>query len=309
MFLENMRIAAEQVGVLYVMVIIGFICSKTGLYTEKAAKLCTDLLFYIITVAVITESFLEMEFNADTVRSFLIALICNFCMFFFAILITRFIFRSKTDVNEQVFRYAAIYGNCGYMALPLASAILGSEGVFYCSTGVIAFNVLVFTHGVKIMSKDEYKFSLKKLILNPGVIGTLIGFPLFISGVSLPTVLAKPVIYLSGMNTPLAMLIFGTYLANTDLKSMFKEKKIYITALIKLLVIPFAVTAVYRLCGLTGAILTSLTITAASPSANNTIMFAAKYDRDTGLASKTVSMVSVISIITLPVLIAFSQSI
>ena len=30
--------------------------------------------------------------------------------------------------------------------------------------------------------------------------------------------------FISNMNTPFAMLIFGTYLANTDLKNMFTEK-------------------------------------------------------------------------------------
>ncbi len=299
-----------QVCILYVMVFVGFICCKTGLFTEKAARLCTDLLFYIITVAVIIESFLEMEFNADTIREFLIALGCNFAMFAFAIAITIPFFSKKRDSeNNPIFRYAAIYGNCGYMALPLASAILGSEGVFYCSTGVIAFNVLAFTQGVKLMTKEKYKFTVKKLILNPGVIATLIGMPLFLLRVSLPEILSKPISYLAGMNTPLAMIIFGAYLAKTELKTIFKEKRIYLVALLKLLVIPLTATVAFSLCGLKGALLTSLAITASAPSANNTIMFAAKYDRDTGLASKTVSTVSLISILTLPLVIAVSQSI
>jgi len=38
-------------------------------------------------------------------------------------------------------------------------------------------------------------------------------------------------------------------------------------------------------------------------------MFAAKYDRNTGLASQTVAVVSFISIITLPVMIALAQAV
>lgn len=45
MFLQNMLTAAEQVAVLYIIVAVGVIADKTGLYTEKVAKSCTDLLF------------------------------------------------------------------------------------------------------------------------------------------------------------------------------------------------------------------------------------------------------------------------
>ena len=59
LFYENMQIAAMQVGILYVMVLIGFIADKTKLYTEKTAKACTNLLFYIVTPAVIINSFFK----------------------------------------------------------------------------------------------------------------------------------------------------------------------------------------------------------------------------------------------------------
>lgn len=58
MFLQNMLTAAEQAAVLYIIVAVGVIADKTGLYTEKVAKSCTDLLFYIATPAMIINSFL-----------------------------------------------------------------------------------------------------------------------------------------------------------------------------------------------------------------------------------------------------------
>lgn len=308
LFLGNMQAAAVQVAILYIMVLVGFICAKTGLYTKDTAKKTTDLLFYIITVAVIIKSFSEMVFTKDSAKSFVIGLALNFLTLFISIFVSWILFRKK-DEYQPIFRFATIYGNAAYMGIPLTYAILGNEGVFYASTGVIAFNVLVFIHGVKIMTKEEYKLNFKKLILNPGVLGTIIGMPLFIFGLKLPNIIQSPVEYLAGVNTPLAMIIFGTYLASTDLKSLFKEKRIFLTAFQRLILVPVFILFFYRLIGIQGALLTSLCITGATPSANNTIMFSAKYDRDTGVASKLVATVSFISIITLPVIIALSQSI
>jgi predicted permease len=58
---------------------------------------------------------------------------------------------------------------------------------------------------------------------------------------------------------------------------------------------------------LTGTLLSALIISASAPTANNTVIFAAKYGRDSVFASKVVAIVSVISIITMPFMIALSS--
>lgn len=148
MFLDNFIIAARQVGILYVMVLVGVVCDRIGLFTEKTGKACTDLLFYIITPSVIINSFFTREFTKDSGMRLLIAVGCGFLMHFIAIAINTPLF-SKGDRDENcVYKYGAIYGNVGYMTLPLTEALLGSEGVFYCSAVVMAFNAVSFTHGV-----------------------------------------------------------------------------------------------------------------------------------------------------------------
>ncbi len=307
-FFENMKSAATQVAILYVIVIFGFICDRTKLYTEKTARATIDLLLYIIVPCMLITSFLEMEMTGDTVKKFFISLAVAFATHFIAIILSKPFFSGEKSENP-VFKYASIYGNVGYMALPLAQAVLGAEGVFYCASGVIAFNVITFTHGAKLMAGDSFKLNFKKLLLNPGVISVIIGLPLFLLQIKLPQVITKPLDLMGSLNTPVAMLIFGTYLSKTDLKHMFFEKRIYLVALLKLIVLPFVCLGIYRICGITGTLLVSSAITASVPCANNTFMFASKYGRDTGLASKTVALVSFLSIITMPIVIAAAQSI
>lgn len=308
MFLDNVLIAARQVGILYIMVIVGVVCDKLGLFTEKTGKACTDLLFYIITPCVIINSFFTSEFTKESGTKLLIALGCGFLLHFIAIAINTPLF-SKGDKDENcVYKYGAIYGNVGYMTLPLTQAILGSEGVFYCSAVVMAFNVVSFTHGVFMMDRSK-GFDAKKLILNPGVIAVLIGLPFYLFRISLPEIISKPVDFIAGTQTPIAMIIFGTFLANAQLKSIFTHKKIFLVALSKLIVLPAVMITIYKLMGLSGTLLVALAISSCAPSANNTVMFSAKYDKDTRLASQLVAMVSFISIITIPLIIAAVQTI
>lgn len=300
--------AATSVAVLYLMVLVGFICDKTGVYTEKTAKKTIDLLFYIIGPCLMVSSILSMEKNEETVKKFFLSLLIAFATHIIAIVLNLPFFRSRSD-KDAVFKYGSIYGNVGFMALPLAQAVLGAEGVFYCTSGVIAFNVLCFTHGVAVMSKDDFKPNLKKLIFNPGVISVAIGLPLFLLEIKLPYVITQPISYLGSLNTPVAMIIFGTYLSRTDLKKMFSHSKTYLTAFLKLIVLPLVCLGVYTLCGVSGPLLVAASITASVPCANNTFMFASKYERDVDVASQTVALVSFMSILTMPVIIAIAQSV
>ncbi len=308
MFLENIKIAAQQVSILYIMVIVGAVADKLGLFTEKTAKACTDLLFYIITPCVIVRSFLTQEFTKETGIKLLIAVGCGFLLHFVAILINIPLYRKGDKEKNIIFRYSSIYGNVGYMTLPLTEAILGSEGVFYCSAVVMAFSTMSFTHGVYIMNSDNNKFNARKLILNPGVMSVLVGLPLFLLKVTLPTVIDKPIEYIASMQTPIAMLIFGTFIAHTKLNDLFQNKKIALVSLMKLIVLPVIMIGIYKLFGLTGTLLVALTISSCAPTANNTVMFAAKYNKDTSLAAQVVAIVSFISVITMPVIIAAVQT-
>lgn len=308
LFLENVKQAATQVSILYIMIAIGFVCDKAKLFTEKAARMLVDFLLYIVVPCMLVRSFTKIELTRHNLLMFLLSLLLAFTTHFIAIALNLPLFRKKNDENP-IYKYASIYGNVGFMALPLASEILGNEGVFYCANGVIAFNIITFIHGVKIMNRDGFKLNLKNLVLNPGIISVIIGLPLFLLQIRLPVLIEQPMSYLAELNTPLAMLIFGTYLANTDLKTMFTDKKIYLAAFLKLLAMPLLCIGIYHICGVSGTLLVACAITACVPSANNTFMFASKYGRDTGLASKTVALVSLFSIITMPVVIAIAQSI
>lgn len=309
MFFQNMATAAEQVFILYIIVAVGFIADRLQIFSEKTARAITGVLFYVITPCVIVRSFLSMEFTKDSASGLGLSLLCNIGTFAMAILLSTPFFR-KANKTDPVYKFAAAYGNMGYMGLPLGEAVLGAEGAFYCSAGVIAFNMFSFTHGVWTMTRHDKGsggFQLRRLFLNPGVISVCIGLPLFLLSVSLPKIIMQPIEYLANMNSPIAMLILGAYISNTDLRGIFKQKELYLVILVKIIILPLVMLGIFKLVGLEGVLLTALIISASTPSANNTVMFAAKYDKDTSTASKTVAFVSFASILTMPIMIALSQ--
>ncbi len=302
-----MQSATTQVVILYLLVLVGFVLDKAKLFSSSTAGHLIDMLLYVVTPCVLVNSFLEMEPTESHIKSFFLSFGLMFLTHIIAIVLSLPFFRRQDSWNP-IFKYASIYGNVGFMALPLAQAILGPEGVFYCANGYIVFNVITFIHGIKLMAGKHYHMNWRKLVFNPGVISVLIGLPLFLFNINLPTVVAKPIEYLGNLNAPLGMLIFGTYLAHTDLKTIFREKRIYLVALLKLIVLPAVCIGLYRLIGVRGTLLIACCITACVPSGNNTFMFASKFHKDVGVGSKTVALVSAFSMVTMPLMIAAAQA-
>ena len=285
MFLDNFLISAEQVAILYILVAVGFIADRTKLFTEKAARLCTDLMFYIITPAKIVQSFISMEFSRESATRLAIAAACGAAIHIIGVAVSSVVFNKSP---------------------------IGKAAIFNGSVVIMMFHLFSFTHGIWLMSRSETgektKFNFKNILINPGTISLIIGLPLYLLKIRLPNVIEAPIDYLAALNTPVAMLIFGTYLSNAKIKSALKEWRILCVALIKLAVIPLICLGVFRLCGITGALLTAMIIAASAPPANITVVFAAKYNKDTGLASQTVAIVCFISIVTMPLLIGLAST-
>ncbi|MDR1465351.1 MAG: AEC family transporter [Oscillospiraceae bacterium] len=313
-FLANAHQALEQVVILYVIVAVGVIADKLGWFTDAIARTCTHLLFYVITPAVILRSFFQMKYSPEAAKGLLISVGCGMLLHLVGILLSEPFFRGSSGRHPEdcVLHFAAIYGNCGYMALPLAQAMVGEEGVFYCSAVILTFQVFSFTHGAFMMAggvlgrkgEGESRFEWKRLVLNAGTLSVLAGLPFFLLGISLPRLVTQPVDYLASMNTPLAMLVFGTYLSKTNLRSVRRGGKLLLAMGIKLFGIPAVVLGVLLLAGVCGPLLHALLISASAPSANNTVVFAAKYGRDPGYAAQVVGLISVLSIVTMPLVIA-----
>ena len=121
-----------------------------------------------------------------------------------------------TGNENHVYRACSMFGNIGFMGLPLVQSILGEEALVYGALALLAFNLTSWTLGVLIMG-GRAAFSLRRAVLNPGVVGIGLGLLCFLSGLRFPSPVGASLSFLSDLNTPLAMVVIGTQLAEADL--------------------------------------------------------------------------------------------
>jgi predicted permease len=163
-------------------------------------------------------------------------------------------------------------------------------------------------------SKPELKErwrSLRPMVVNPGTVGIAIGLPLFFASLSLPAILKTPISLLAGLNTPLAMLVIGFYLAGADFRRVVRMPSAYLAAAVRLVVFPLALLALlYPLRShFPREMMLALVTAASAPVAAMVSMFASKFSRDVDLSVGLVSGTTLLSIFTMPPVIALAMEV
>ena len=157
------------------------------------------------------------------------------------------------------------------------------------------------------MSGDKKVLSPKKMLINPGVIGVSIGLIIFLLSIPVPKVIAEPISYIASLNTPLPMLIIGYHLMKSNILEGLKNIKCFFAIGIKLFLFPLLALFVMYLCGVRGTMLISSVISCSAPTAAITTMFSDKYSCDTALSVNMVSISTLLSLISMPILITLAQ--
>ncbi|MDP4119219.1 MAG: AEC family transporter, partial [Bacillota bacterium] len=287
--MEIGAIVANQVIIIFLLIAVGFFLAKLKLLSRKGIDQFTTLLLYVVTPCVLVNAY-HKEFNMEEAKKLAMAAAFAFIVHIVAILISSLVFiRKDNQLHYRVNIFSSVYSNCGFMAIPLLSTALGSRGVFYGSMYLAVFTLVYWTHGIYVCTGgDRKQISIKKVFLNPGVIGTATSMLLFLTGLEmkLPSTITSAVSSMADLNTPLAMVVLGYYLAQIKFVESLKKASIYVVSLLRLVIIPIIGIGIAKIMGLDKMLCMAVLIPAACPTATVTTLFAARFKLDAAYSAE-----------------------
>ena len=303
--LENTLMVAMQVLSLFLMMGVGFFLTKKKAFTELGVGQMSYLLLNIVTPCIIVDT-LQTDVDPALLRN--IGFCACACVFLYGvgIAVSALFFRRRREDTRIPLQFGVIYNNTGYMGLPLVKAVLGDEALIYAAIAVVVFNVAVWTHGAAMMGGRE-AMSVKKALLNPGTIGLAVALPLFLLSIRLPSFLGSAVHSIGSLNTPLAMVVIGSYMASANLKQTFLQRDLYLAAVLRLLFIPGIMMAALWPLHLDRLVYVSCVVLASAPTAGVTTLFSSRFRRDSVCAAQLVTLCTILSILTMPVFAALAE--
>ena len=305
--LSSFLLVSQQVFILFALMAIGFVFNRRKLIDERAVKGIVEVLVLVVTPCLIVHVF-QRPFTGAALANLGLALAVAFAAHFIGIAFAEACFRRTDGMKRGVVKFATVFSNGGFMAIPLEYALLGADGAFYGAVYVVVFNLLCWTYGLKVMCGHMKDMSRRILFVNPGTVGIALGLPLFLTSTTLPVILHDPIKYIADVNTPLAMIVIGFYLADARFAGYFRCAPALLASVLRLFVIPTLVLAGLVAAKGLGVALDptmaiALTASAAAPVAAMDTMFASKYGRDVDVSVGLVAVTTILSIITMPLLV------
>lgn len=294
-------IVAGQVLIMFLLMALGFFLYKKKIIDDHTTSQITDVLILVITPALIINSYI-MPFDKNMAVGLSISLGLALVSHLLPVLLSKLIYLRDTSPRARVERFAIIYSNGGFMAIPLIAAVLPENGVFYASAYIVIFNIIIWIQGKAMIQGAEHKLSLKEAIINPGIIATLIGLVIFLFSIPIPGVVQTTIGYISGLNTPLAMIIIGIYIAKTDVGAALKNWKVYFVCLLKLIVVPLIIILIHKVLHTPEEIMMANTLATACPVASACSMYVTKFGGDGVYGASLVAVSTVLSILTIPIM-------
>ena len=294
----------EGFGVIFAVILVGWVLGRTGALGEQAQSVISRLVFFVATPALLFETLqsarLDQVFNAT-----LLVQVGSAAITLTTYLVIVRLWWKPSAPEALIGGMASSYVNGGNLGIPLAVYVFGSatyvapvmlfQIAFYAPLAMAAMDAL--TGGSSTLGQR-----IARPLLNPMVVASAVGVAFSLLGVQLPEPAMQPISLIADLSVPGALIAFGLSLAHIG--SFTGEPGRHDVAVIvplKLLFQPaVALALAVLLFHLDGMALYSTVAIAALPTAQNILTYATRYARGRIIARDAILITTLLS---LPVLL------
>lgn len=296
---EIVRRMIDTQLLLFLYMICGFIVSKAKIIRDDNRSVLVRLLMDVAMPMMVLNAFNKPTTREEILSSlWVIAIALAGCVV--TGLIGLLLWKNQPENKKKVLMYASMFSNAGNAGLPIISLVFGPTGVFYASMYLIPPRILQWTVGLGLFVKPEKGGWVKNVLLNPMVVMIYIGAVLMATNWQIPGVFGTAIADLGSMTGPLSMILIGATLANMNWK-MLLDKCVLVTSFFRLIAFPLLFAVVLKLLHADQVAMNICVILLAMPVASNTAAMAERYGGDFVFASACVSVSTLLSVVTVPV--------
>lgn len=216
---------------------------------------------------------------------------------------------SKDPLEQGTIGFAMMFGNVGFIGYPIVASIFGHQAIFYAALLNMPNTFFVFTAGIMLVRGNHSGGGFSwRLLVSPMMLSAYVAAIIVAFGIHVPQAIGQPVAMLGSITVPGSLLVIGSSLYGVSFGNMLRDAKVYITTLFRLFVAPLSLYGLFRLCGVSELVNEVNTVVIAMPVAALGTMLCMRYDRDSRLMTELTFISTVLSVVTIPLLHVFIQS-
>jgi len=308
-----MSVIATSVIILFVLIFLGFFLGKGGVIRQESIPDLSNLVIWVTLPVTVFCSIVdergEVSFSVG-MQMVLFAIVFHALAFGITFLFVKLL--RVSDKDKGVWLFTGMLTNGGFIGLPLAQAVFGSEGVFIFAVGNILTHLLIFSVGLKLLTwhyPTKQKINVRKMLVNNINIAVVLGLAFLLFHIPVPDVLDQLLGYIANITSGMSMLVVGLSLSRMAIKEVFSDRKMYFLPVIRLLIIPLVVIVLIRVLPISvdPVVQGDIVLLSALPAASTQSMITEQYGTNTAAASRAVFLTTLFSVVTIPLLMMFAM--
>lgn len=314
--MEIFNLTLSQMLMMFTFILIGFLLRKTKILPDNAYVAMSRLETYIFVPALnlynqMTRCTVEtFKQNSNLILYGTVLVLAAIAVSYpLSVLFERRHRESaEREYRRNIYKYALVFGNYGFMGNFIVLQIWGEEMFFKYSMFTLGVGILCYSWGLFILiPKDQSAGVVKNIVkglMSPPMLALVVGVLCGLCNVQKYV----PQFFMNFMSNagdcmgPVAMVLAGVVVGGYELKSLFVEKKVYIVTALRLIVIPAVMVTILKLIGVSDEIVTMALIAFATPLGLNTIVFPAAYGGDTKTGASMTMISHVLAVATIPLM-------
>lgn len=292
-----------QMFALLIMIGTGVLAAKRGMWDAQINNCVSRMIVDIFNPLLIFSGAANAVGKIPLEMMAVVGLIAA-AMFLFFILAGMVLspFFDQDASQRKMFQMMFVFSNLGFIGIPVVSSILGAEYVVYVTEFMLVYNLVFYTYGLALMEGKLSMASLRSMI-NPGNLFSIAALVVIIAGIQIPDFLKTATTYLGNATSPLALMAVGYTLAISDIRKIFGSPKIYIFALIKLLVLPLILLPVLEFLPINAQLLPVCMVMFGMPVGNMPLLVGTKKGIDCSTCTSAILVTTILCVVTIPLLL------
>ena len=294
-------VVLEQMVMIIILILTGFVLYKKKMISDSASK---DLSALVVNVCspglVIVSMFNDLSQIPRENVIFVGAISVIFYLFliFFGYFLVWVLKVPGHLKNAYVLM--TVFGNTGFIGIPVALAIIGPESMVYVIVFNFLFNLTIFTFGIMLLKKDNQgKKQSWKDYLSPGLLACIAAFAIYWFHIELPEEIETLAGYYGNACTLLSMIVIGISLAGMKVKDMMKNRRLLVFVFIRFIAFPILLALALRPVLSDLLIREVVLLMAALPVGNFPAMLCEQYGRDPKPIAEGIVVTTILSVFTI----------
>lgn len=305
----DVMVVFQQMVIIFILVLVGFLLMKLHIFSDEAGKNLSALVTNVCNPALMLSSVLDESADVPKENLALMAVVSlavYVVLVILGLLIPRLIRVPKKE--RDYYNLLTLFGNTGFIGIPVVSALLGPSGVVYVVVFNLYFVLLVYTYGKFLVARSDEQGLVKFRpldMVNVGSIGCVLSIIVYVCDLHLPVVLSESVSYMGRATTFVSMVVIGISLAQMPLRATFGDRHIYLFVLVRQLLVSIAMGLVLRNFVSDEIVYGVLLIMLSVPAGNLPLMFVKEAGGDGEVLSRGIVVTTIFSVITIPIVVFF----